>query len=641
MGHGIRDEENNPWPPIKITSFTTPVCIHVKQLQTKEATTAAIAKRSVGKIQHIPDVTKSIELKSIEQIFEPIDSKYPKSILISGHPGIGKTTLVKEVCIQWAKDKLLKSTQLVLLLHLSDPNVQKITNELQLIQYFVTSSSASSKIKIIQRYLEDKQGAGVTLIIDGFDGLGDIDLSQESFFTGLIKMRILKKARIVITSCPSVSICLHQMVDKRIEILGFGKSSKEHFINENLKDYPDKKKRLQQHLQLYPSIKAVCYLPLIFSIMVFLCIQGDLPDTMTKMYTQFIMHMICRHLKKKGIMKVEENITSMEDFPKPVCNVLKMLGGVAYNGLLDNRTHFEEKDLPDHEMCKSDPTCFGLLQATKCYSAQTIGTPVLIFSFYHEHLQKYFAAKHFMSLPVNEAYDLITKYFFSKCGSADTDSSSDSADTDSSSDDIISNEDVSSVDDDNNNDDDDDDDDDNDNDDDDDDDDDNDDDDDDNDDDDDDDDNDDVDEDDNNNDDDDDDDDNDDDDDDDDDNDDDDDDDDDNDDVDEDDNNNDEEEEDDDDEDEDDDDDDDKEDDDDEDNVNNEDKDDDNNSNNDEEDDDDDGQDDTHNSEANSDDMSTCLSDMWLFLFGLTKGDFYPLLHYLSIYSSDDNDDER
>ena len=410
MGLAKRGEESDPWPPVKITTFTTPVFIHHKQLQTKPKTEAATEERAIGNVEDIPEVTKAPRLKSIEQIFESIDSKCPNRILIEGHPGIGKTTLSKEICVRWAKGELFCSDKLVFLLLLRDPAVQKITNEEQLIEYFTRSPS---EVTLIHHYVKEKHGAGITLIIDGFDEL-NVNLCRKSFFTALMKRKLLNKARVVITSRPLASICFHEIVDKRIEILGFDKSTREQYINEALKNNPNKINKLQQHFQRYPNIDAVCYIPLLLSIMVFLCILEYLPPTTTEMYTSFILHTICHHLKRKGIMEDDEKVTKIDEFPKPVCDVLEKLGKVAFDGLIQGRIVFAGEHLPDHEMSRNDPTCFGLLQSTKCFSAKDIGAPALTFNFYHVELQEYFAAKHIMSLPEKTAYNVIRRHFFIK-----------------------------------------------------------------------------------------------------------------------------------------------------------------------------------------------------------------------------------
>ena len=138
--------------------------------------------------------------------------------------------------------------------------------------------------------LEDNHGADVTLIIDGFDELST-QLCHRSFFRELIEKRCLPKARIVVTSRPSASACLHQVVDKRMEILGFEQSSKNQHVTEALQDHPSKVEKLQRHFQQYPNIDAICYIPLIMSIIVFLCMcQPDkLPPTATKMYENYIL----------------------------------------------------------------------------------------------------------------------------------------------------------------------------------------------------------------------------------------------------------------------------------------------------------------------------------------------------------------
>ena len=172
MGLTRLNEESDPWPPVRITCFTTPLFIYQKQMQTETITKKVIAKRMVGNMQSIHKISELGVLKKIEEIFEPIESK---SILIEGHSGVGKTMLVKEICLRWAKAELLNSSQLVLLLLLRDPKVQEISNEQQMIEYFLTPSLTSSGVKLIHQHLEEKHGTDVTLILDGLDELGDVE----------------------------------------------------------------------------------------------------------------------------------------------------------------------------------------------------------------------------------------------------------------------------------------------------------------------------------------------------------------------------------------------------------------------------------------------------------------------------------
>ncbi|XP_065900772.1 protein NLRC3-like isoform X2 [Dysidea avara] len=393
--------EQDPWPPFHTKSFTTLALVNQKimQLQTKEDTTTTASLRAKGCIDKICTLKSVTKLNSIYEIFTPntSDDRSPISILIEGQPGIGKTTLAKEICLQWANNKLLTSDKLLLLLMLRDPNVQNITTIEHLVEYTVPKG----QVQLVLNHFHTTNGAGVTFIIDGFDELSN-ELRQTSFFRNLIEGDILPNARVVVTSRPFASACLHQLVDKRIEILGFEMSSREQYVEEALKNSL-KLQELKRHLQLHPNIDAICYIPLSMAIIVFLCLLGCLPQTATEMFASFILHIVCRHLKRTAENK------HIEQLPHLTQQALIKLEKVAFVGLVTDKLVFTVDDLPD--ICKDDPTCYGLLQSVECYSFGNIGTAASLFNFIHLGVQEYFAAKYVASLPEHEIDTLLHESF--------------------------------------------------------------------------------------------------------------------------------------------------------------------------------------------------------------------------------------
>ena len=398
--------ELDTWPPFHSKSYTNLALMHqsIIQVQTKQDNTKKTMVQRWGRIGLIPIITSSIKLGNIYQIFTPItsDNHSPMSILIEGHPGIGKTTLCKEICLRWANNELLTSDKLLLLLMLRDPNVQKITSTEELLRYTLPAD----QVQPVLNYLHTNNGAGVTFIIDGFDELS-CTLRYRSFLKEIIEGDILPKARVLVTSRPSASACLHQNVDRRIEVLGFEKSSKEQYVEEALKSYPSKLQELKEHFQLYPNIDAMCYIPLSMAIIVFLCLLGSLPQTATEFFSSFILHTVCRHLKKTGKIAQDD---CMQCVPDQVQDALKHLEKVAFDGLVEDKIVFTMDDLPD--MCRDDPTCYGLLQSVECYCPHQIGTPSKSFNFLHLEVQEYFAAKFLTTLPDNEVLELLEKSFY-------------------------------------------------------------------------------------------------------------------------------------------------------------------------------------------------------------------------------------
>ena len=103
---------------------------HLKRREEKEIVGVARRMRS-GLMCVSPGNPK--ESHEISDIFKPFQNEDdyitdPKLILIDGAPGMGKTTLCKEIAHQWANKKLLKDTKMVFLVFLRDPAMQKIND---------------------------------------------------------------------------------------------------------------------------------------------------------------------------------------------------------------------------------------------------------------------------------------------------------------------------------------------------------------------------------------------------------------------------------------------------------------------------------------------------------------------------------
>ena len=208
-------------------------------------------------------------LNSVQELFkeQTSGSWYPKRVLIEGHTGIGKTTVCKEICYQWAENNLLTPDELVLLLLLQDPNAQKITSERRLAEYFTTSVNF---IEPFNEYLINSCGTGITIVVDSYDQLSE-DLQENGFIKDLIKGNRLPKAQVIVTSTPFVSYCLHEYVDRRVEIFELVKSIRNKFIAAALKEYPVTFDMLQKHFQKYPEIDMLSCIPINMAILVCLC----------------------------------------------------------------------------------------------------------------------------------------------------------------------------------------------------------------------------------------------------------------------------------------------------------------------------------------------------------------------------------
>ena len=217
-------------------------------------------------------------------------------ILIEGAPGVGKTTLSKEIAFQWANKIMLKKKVLLFLVYLRNPQIKSITDIQSFVKCFCQSDSLTNKIT---DWLIETGGKYLTIVFDGYD---EMSKGNESCYIvdSIIGCQKLPNCGIIITSRPAATAHLHDVVDCRAEVLGFTEEDRQNFIHHALISQSDKIEELTDFLTSNPFLNALCYIPLNMSILLCLTKEGvnTLPKTQTNLYQRFIIITIVHFLKK-------------------------------------------------------------------------------------------------------------------------------------------------------------------------------------------------------------------------------------------------------------------------------------------------------------------------------------------------------
>ena len=156
-------------------------------------------------------------------------------ILIEGAPGIGKTTLSREIAFQWAIKNILKNKKLLFLLFMRNPQIKSIIDVPSLVKYFCQSDSLTDEIT---DWLIKTGGEHLLIVLDGYDEMCR-ENKNHFIIDGIIGRQKLPKCGIIITSRPASSSHLHDTVNCRAEVLGFTEEDRKGFIQDALEGQND------------------------------------------------------------------------------------------------------------------------------------------------------------------------------------------------------------------------------------------------------------------------------------------------------------------------------------------------------------------------------------------------------------------
>ena len=404
------------WPPYQPKHYTTLAFIHNKGKHTDAVRFSVTQELAVaGKINpsefHKHSDFKVSMTKKISDIFLPSDgSLVDLYVLIEGAPGIGKTVLAKEIAYQWAKNQLLPSKKLLLLVLLRECHQTRLKSIESLLQFVFRNSKM---VSCLRDHLVQTIGSDTVIVFDGFDELS-AENKKESIIIDIINRKILTKCCLVVTSRPTASSCLHGNLDRRVEIVGFTEEDRLDYIQTALENCDEKVKGLQGYLHSNPTINALCYIPLNMTIL--LCLAEDgihtLPKTQTEMYKNFIQMTIVRYINKYESCTT---VIEIADLPCPYDKVFVELAKLAYKALETDKIVFTISEIkegcPNLTVTPSNWNGLGLLKAVSYFSPQ-LGSNQVTFHFLHFSIQEYLAAWYISTLSDSKQIKLLKETFW-------------------------------------------------------------------------------------------------------------------------------------------------------------------------------------------------------------------------------------
>ncbi len=214
-------------------------------------------------------------------------------------------------------------------------------------------------------------------------------------------------------------------MDRLVEVVGFNEENIKQYIESEFEEFPEKASSLIEQLENNPVIQSVCSVPLNCAIVCNLwhTLEQELPLTLTELYTQIVLNIVLRNIKKK-FPDCPIGLNRFDEIPNDLQNTFWLICEFAYECLLLDQLVFSEAELSSRLPEVGDKLlCFGLLQSAR--SLLPVGHG-LSFHFVHLTIQEFLAALHLATLPNEEKmtvveahadsgrFDMVWRFMFGK-----------------------------------------------------------------------------------------------------------------------------------------------------------------------------------------------------------------------------------
>ncbi|XP_033080288.1 NACHT, LRR and PYD domains-containing protein 12 isoform X3 [Trachypithecus francoisi] len=357
----------------------------------------------------------------IETLFEPDEERPepPRTVVMQGVAGIGKSMLAHKVMLDWADGKLFQG-RFDYLFYINCREMNQSDTEYSMKDLISgcwpePSAPLQELLRVPERLL---------LIIDGFDELKpsfhnpqgpwclcwEEKLPMELLLNSLIRKKLLPELSLLVTTRPTALEKLHRLLEhpRHVEILGFSEAERKEYFYKYFHN-TEQAGQVFNYVRDNEPLFTMCFVPLVCWV-VCTCLQQQLegggllrqtPRTTTAVYMLYLLSVTQPKLRTSRLQ------------PPPN---QRGLCSLAADGLWNQKILFEEQDLRKHGLDGADVSAFLNMNIfQKDINCERY------YSFIHLSFQEFFAAMYYIlddgecgAGPDQDVIRLLTEYAFSE-----------------------------------------------------------------------------------------------------------------------------------------------------------------------------------------------------------------------------------
>ena len=368
--------------------------------------------------------------KQFDDVLEEIE--VGNRLLITGRPGVGKSTLMRYAAKMWGNKTLLSHCQLLIHVPLS---TTLDTLDTLIMKTFYSAEDEQLVVKEIKK----SKGEGVCFLLDSFDEYHQHTDKGMDFVLNLLEIgsdhQVLPQSTVIMTSRPEAVTSIRKYFELEMEISGIQSKHVKSYI----KELPSPlNETIKTSLEKNPHVELMCYTPLHLTMMVRLaCVDVNKLSSLTtetSLYIQFLF-LTVKQFKPRRLTwttsTMKECFTDKLSHSE-ICQLFRTISKLAYDALSIGEQSFNSTLLPKDYHDKAETLSLFTIETR---TSSLDNDNVYVYYFSHRTFQEFIVACHLYMLPqedqTNEVYlsldwhryrlksNLLWKFFFGLLGKYD------------------------------------------------------------------------------------------------------------------------------------------------------------------------------------------------------------------------------